>query len=174
MPTPDPTVLKPLLTVRGSVSILPPKPVRTEPHTPGSGFPELAAKLEIQLVFNGFAAAKAALSWATHYARDLGARFMILAAQVVPCPLPLEKPPVDVRLLERDLGALAAAQPVETAIQIYLCRDAWETIRNGLPRESTVIASGRRRWWWPSTEQRFAGLLRRDGHRVMFLNLKAA
>jgi hypothetical protein len=172
MPAPDPSVLKPLRG--GSVSILAPKPVRTGPRPPASGFPDLAAKLELQLVFTGLAAAKGALSWATQYARDLGARITILAAQVVPYPLPLEKPAVDVRLLERDLGALAAAQPVETAVQIYLCRDAWEAIRIALPRESTVIVSGRRRWWWPSTEQRFAGLLRRDGHRVIFLNLPAA
>ena len=127
-------------------------------------------KLQIQLVFTGFATAKAALAAAGQYARDLGARITILAAQVVPYPLPLEKPPVDVALLERGLGVLAAAQPLEIAIQIYLCRDRWEAIRNALPRESTVIIGGRRRWWRPSTEQRFAGVLRRDGHRVIFLN----
>ena len=131
-------------------------------------------KLQIQLVFTGFATAKAALAAAGQYARDLGARITILAAQVVPYPLPLEKPPVDVALLERGLGVLAAAQPLEIAIQIYLCRDRWEAIRNALPRESTVIIGGRRRWWRPSTEQRFAGVLRRDGHRVIFLNLEAA
>src|SRR5215472_16987705 len=174
MPVPDPSVLKPLLGGRGSVSILAPKPVGTEPRPPESAFPELGAKLELQLVFTGFAAVKGALYWATQYARDLGARITILAAQVVPYPLPLEKPPVDVRLLERDLCALAAAQPVETAIQIFLCRDVWETIRNALPPESTVIVGGRKRWWWPRGEQRFAGLLRRDGHRVIFLNLQAA
>ena len=131
-------------------------------------------KLQIQLVFTGFATAKAALAAAGQYARDLGARITILAAQVVPYPLPLEKPPVDVALLERGLGVLAAAQPLEIAIQIYLCRDRWEAIRNALPRESTVIIGGRKRWWRPSTEQRFAGVLRRDGHRVIFLNLEAA
>ena len=131
-------------------------------------------KLQIQLVFTGFAAGKAALATVGQYARDLGARITIVAAQVVPYPLPLEKPPVDVGLLQRDLGALAAAQPVETAVQIYLCRDAWETLRHALPRESTVIVSGPKRWWWPSAEQRFAGRLRRDGHRVLFLNLQAA
>jgi hypothetical protein len=173
MPAPDPSILKPLPGGRGPVSILASKALRTEPRPLGSGLPELGAKLEIQLVFTGFRAAKSALSWATRYTRDLGARITILAAQVVPYPLPLEKPPVDVALLERGLGALAAAQPLETAIQIYLCRDRWETIRNALPRESTVIVSGRKRWWRPSAEQRFARLLRRDGHRVMFLNLQA-
>src|SRR5215471_18162128 len=122
MPAPGPSVPKPLPDGRGSVSILTPKPVPPEPRPPGSGFPELATKLELQLVFTGFAAAKCALSFVTQYARDLGARITILAARVVPYPLPLEKPPFDIGLLERDLGALAAAQHVETAIQIYLCR----------------------------------------------------
>ena len=131
-------------------------------------------KLQIQLVFTGFATAKAALAAVGQYARDLGAQITILAAQVVPYPLPLEKPPVDVGFLERDLSALAAAQAFETTVQIYLCRDRWEAIRNALPRESTVIVGGRKRRWRPSTEQRFAGLLRRDGHRVIFLSLQAA
>lgn len=124
-------------------------------------------------MFTGIATARAALAAASGYARDLGAQITILVTQVVPYPLPLEEPPVDVGFLERDLSALAAGQPVETAVQIYLCRDRWETIRNALPRESTVIVGGRRRWWRPSTEQRFARLLRRDGHRVIFLNLQA-
>ena len=149
-------------------------PVHLQPAASPGRLAPSARKLEFHLVFTSLAGARAALVAAGGYARDLGAQITILAAQVVPYPLPLEKPPVDVRLLERDLGALAAAQPVETAIRIYLCRDAWETIRNALPPESTVIVGGRKRWWWPSGEQRFAGLLRRDGHRVIFLNLQAA
>ena len=149
-------------------------PIHLQPAaSPGQLAPSVK-KLQLHLVFTGLATARAALTAVTGYARDLGAQITILAAQVVPYPLPLEEPPVDVGLLERDLSALAAGQPVETAIQIYLCRDAWETIRNALPRESTVIVGGRKRWWRPTTEQRFARVLRRDGHRVIFLNLQSA
>jgi len=133
-----------------------------------------AKALQLHLAFTGLATARAALAAANRYACDLGARITILAAQVVPYPLPLEKPPVDVKLLERDLRALAASQPVETAVQIYLCRDPWQAIRNALPRESTVIVGGRKHWWLPSGEQRLAGVLRRDGHHVIFLSLQAA
>jgi hypothetical protein len=148
-------------------------PIHLQPAVSPSRLAPSTQKLQLHLVFTGLATARAALAAATGYARGLGAQITILVTQVVPYPLPLEEPPVDLRLLERDLRALAADPPVETTIQIYLCRDRWETIRNALPRESTVIVGGRKCWWRPSTEQRLARLLRRDGHRVI-LNLQSA
>ncbi|MBV8844160.1 MAG: hypothetical protein JO307_15235 [Bryobacterales bacterium] len=131
-------------------------------------------RLELQIVFTSEAAVKSALAAASRFARDLDARFTIVAAQVVPYPLPLEGNPAQSRLLGQTLGAIAAAQPVETAVQVYVCRDPWDALRSVLQRESTVVIGGLKRWWWPTREQRLASLLRRDGHRVMFLNVKAA
>lgn len=130
--------------------------------------------LELQIVFTGVAAVKAALAAAAAFAHELDARFTILATLVVPYPLPLEDTPAQSRLLEQTLGAIADEQPVETAVQVYICRDACDTMRSVLQNESTVLIGGRKRWWWPTREQRLASLLRRDGHRVMFLNVNAA
>jgi hypothetical protein len=131
-------------------------------------------KLDLKIVFTELPIARAVLTAACAYARNLDARIAIVAAQVVPYPLPLEKPPVHPGVMEAALGSLAAELPVEAGVQIYLCRDRRQTIRQALPRESMVIVGGRKRWWWPSREQRLARLLRRDGHRVIFLKVEAA
>jgi len=124
------------------------------------------SKLNLQFVFTTLYTAKKALRMASSYAIGLEARISIVAAQIVPYPLPLENPPVRTQVLERTLGTLAAEQPVETDVQIYLCRDAAETIRRVLHHESAVVI-GRPRRWWPSLERRLATALRQDGHRVI-------
>jgi hypothetical protein len=100
-------------------------------------------------------------------ARNLGARVTVLAAQVVPYPLPLERPPVPIEFTERALLRMVCDEEVETAIEVRLCRDSEETIREALPPGSVVVMGGRRRWW-PIREWIFAWRLRRDGHHVIY------
>jgi hypothetical protein len=130
--------------------------------------------LELQVVFTDPRASKAALNAACRYARDLGARFNIIATHVIPYPLPLDRAPDQSRLLEQSLIDLTAEQELQASVQIYLCRDPWQTIRHVLQQESTIIIGGSKRWWWPTREQRLASKLRRDGHRVIFLDATAA
>jgi hypothetical protein len=110
---------------------------------------------------------RATLAAATRHARGLGAQITILAAQVVPYPLPLDRPPVPVEFTERALSSLASEQTVATDVELYLCRDKNETIRKVLKPESLVVIGGRKRWW-RTAENRLTRLLRRDGHRVVF------
>ena len=113
--------------------------------------------------------AKAALEKASAYAKGLQARITIVAAQIVPYPLPLEKPPASTAVLENALTSLAAEQAVETAVEIYLCRDRWETLRQVLKPQSIVLLAGRKLRWWPSSEARFGNSLQREGFRVVFV-----
>ena len=57
----------------------------------------------------------------------LAARISIVAAHVVPYPLPLLDPPVNPAFLERHLLSLALSTTVDTTAQVYLCRDQVET-----------------------------------------------
>ena len=107
------------------------------------------------------------LNAASGLARGLGARVTVHVAQVIPYPLALKSPPVSVQFAEEQLLALAGEQPVETNIQVYLCRDLTETIRRVLKPDSVVVIGGRKRWW-PTREQILARTLRRDGHHVIF------
>jgi hypothetical protein len=126
----------------------------------------LNPELEVNVVYTRLPSTAKTLSLASGLARGLGARVNVHVAQVIPYPLELKSPPVCVSLAEKQLLALAGEQPVETSIQIYLCRDLTETIRQVLKPKSVVVIGGRKNWW-PTREQKLASILRRDGHHVI-------
>jgi len=126
----------------------------------------LVPELEVNVVYTRLPGAAETLKMASGLARGLGARVTVHVAQVIPYPLELKSPPVSVQFAEGQLLALAGEQPVETNIQMYLCRDLTDTIRRVLKPGSVVIIGGGKRWW-PGQEQRLAKILRRDGHHVI-------
>jgi hypothetical protein len=126
-------------------------------------------KLDLQFVVTKLSTARTALASVSAYARGLDARITIVALQVVPYPLPLEEPPVHIGVTEQALSVLAAEQPVETAVEIYLCRDRFETARQVLKPESTVMIAGSKRWWRSTPEARLGAILQREGHRVVYV-----
>jgi hypothetical protein len=62
---------------------------------------------------------------------------------------------------------IANESPVETNVQIYLCRDPFEALEGALSPGSLVVLGGRKRWW-PTREKRLAKKLHRAGHEVFF------
>jgi hypothetical protein len=126
-------------------------------------------KLDLQVIFTDLPKTTAALAAARTLARDLGARITLMAAQIVPYPLPLAEPDVPVEFTERVMESLAVDN--EAAVEIYLCRDRDEAIRRALPPNSLVILGARKWRWWPSWESRLARLLRHDGQRVLVVTI---
>ncbi len=124
-------------------------------------------RLNMAVVFTSTAATVAALKKAGALAESLSARITLVVPQIVPFPLPLESPPVLLEFSERRFRQIAEDSPVETTVQIYLCRDRNETLRAVLAPRSLVVVGGRRRWWH-TAEQRLARQLRRAGHEVIF------
>ncbi|MBZ5607268.1 MAG: hypothetical protein LAP38_03350 [Acidobacteriia bacterium] len=128
---------------------------------------EAGQKLNIAVVFTSVEATLAALKEAGRLASSLGARITLLVPQVVPYPLPLETPPVLVDFNEKRFRVIAGESPVETSVQIYLCRDRFETLTSVLNPGSLVVLGGPKRWW-PTREKRLASKLRRIGHEVVY------
>ena len=124
-------------------------------------------KLNISVVFTSVESTLAALKEAGELANSLGARITLLVPQVVPYPRPLESPPVLLEFSENRFQVLASQSPVETTVQIYLCRDMLETLTTVLSPGSIVIVGGRRKWW-PTKEEALARQLRRSGYEVIF------
>ena len=125
-------------------------------------------KLDLKVIFTDPAKTAAALEAARTMARGLSANITLLAAQVVPYPLPLADPDIPVEFTERMLKSIASE---DTALEIYLCRDRNETIRRALPPDSLVILGARKRRWWPSWESRLTRLLQDDGRRVLVITV---
>ena len=128
-------------------------------------------KLNIAVVFTSVESTLAALKEAGNLANSLGARITLVVPQVVPYPLPLETPPVLVEFNEKRFRVMASETPVETSVQIYLCRDRFETLTSVLKPGSIVVVGGRKRWW-PTKDETLARQLRRAGYEVLFKETK--
>ena len=144
---------------------------------PATGHPtqpigvEADQQLNIAVVFTSVDSTLAALKEAGNLANSLGARITLVVPQVVPFPLPLETPPVLVEFNENRFRVMASESPVETGVQIYLCRDRFETLVSVLKHGSIVVLGGQHRWW-PTKEERLARKLRRAGYEVVFKERK--
>ncbi len=140
---------------------------------PATGLPgwppaeEADQRLNIAVIFTSVEATLTALKEAGALASSLGAHITLLAPQVVPYSLPLNNPPVLRDFNETRFRVIARDSRVETSVQIYLCRDLFETLASVLSPGSLVVLGGRKRWW-PTRETRLASKLRRIGHEVVF------
>ncbi len=140
---------------------------------PVTGYPtppqrdESEHRLEIAVVFTAAVPTIAALKRAGALADRLSARINLVVPQIVPYPLPLESPPVLLDFSEKKFREIALESPVETNVQIYLCRDQLDTLKSVLAPSSLVVIGSRKRWW-PTREKSLAWKLRRAGHEVIF------
>jgi hypothetical protein len=128
-------------------------------------------RLDVFVIFTSPAGTLAALQMADRLAKRLDARLRLLLPYEVPYTLPLTRPAVPVGFLEGQLHALACRAPMEISAHIFLCRDKRRTLRLMLKPHSLVVIGGRKRWW-PTKEQRLASLLKRNGHHVVFAELR--
>lgn len=107
-----------------------------------------------------------ALRKAEILASRLHARVELIVTQIVPYPLPLDRPPVHPNFFLRRLCALARETLEETSVRLYLCRDRLATLKEVLWPHSLIAIGGRERWW--AVEARIlARELRRAGHDVI-------
>ncbi len=140
-------------------------PVTSQPCPPP--IEEAGQKLNVAVVFTSMEATLAALKEAGRLASSLGARITLLVPQLVPYPLPIESPPVLIDFNEKRFRIIAGESPVETRVQIYLCRNQFETLASVMNPGSLVVLGGKKRWW-PTRENSLASKLRQIGHEVVF------
>jgi len=129
--------------------------------------PALDRGLAAYVIFTNFEETRLSLSAANRLAHDLSMRLVVMAAQVVPYPVPLDDPPVSTEFTRELLMRLVRG--VEAEIKLYLCRDRNETIRHALPRGSVVVIGTRKHRWW-DRDHVLARQLRRDGHQLMLID----
>jgi hypothetical protein len=143
---------------------------------PASGYPTQSTgdaadqTLNISVVFTSLESTLVALKEAGNLASSLGAHITLLVFQIVPYPLSVETPPVLLEFSEERFRVIANKSPVETSVQIYLCRDRFETLTSVLKPGALVVVGGRqRRWpWWATKDERLSRRLRRAGCEVLF------
>jgi hypothetical protein len=111
----------------------------------------------------------AALRTAARLAANLGAQITLIATDVVPWQLPLQRPSVPVAFLERMLYRLVCTAGIveeEIRIQLWLCRDQRDTLRTILRPHSLVVVGEKNRWWF-RRERNLEKFLTKLGHQVI-------
>jgi hypothetical protein len=130
------------------------------------------SQLEVFVPFTTERGTLAALHAAFRLSIDLRARIEMIAPEIVPYPLPLNRPPVALSFLENRYRSLLEQCGVAARIQIRLCRQPREAIASALNPESLVVVGASRRW--RPTEERLCGWLRSQGHFVTIVRADSA
>jgi hypothetical protein len=125
--------------------------------------------LEVVVMFTDVPSTLKALKTAAELAHNLNARIRILAPQIVPYPLPLDSPQVSKEFHERRFQTLTSNGPVDTRVELCLCRDREQALCQALEPEALVVI-GAHRTWWPTADKALAKKLRRKGHHVFFVD----
>lgn len=133
-------------------------------------------RLSVTVVRTTIEGTLAALQTAAGLATSLGARIALVSTQVIPFQFPLEKPPVPVAFLTKQLHALvcdSGIQGEEVIVQLWLCRDRNESLRKILGPRSLVVIGGKKRWW-SRRERRLERFLTGLGHQVIFADVETS
>ena len=105
---------------------------------------------------------------AREIARPLGANVVVVAVQVVPYPLPLDRPPVPMEFVVRRFQERASEFSGRTLVSAYLCRDPLVALKQILNPNCPVVM-GIRKKWWPTRDERLARKLRRAGYEIILV-----
>jgi len=127
------------------------------------------AALEVVVMFTDVPSTLRALKTAAELAHNLNARIRVLAPQIVPYPLPLDSPQVSKEFHERRFQTLTSNGPVDTRVELCLCRDREEALCQALEPEALVVIGAHRKWW-PTADKALAKKLRRKGHHVFLVD----
>src|SRR3954469_59565 len=101
------------------------------PVSPGRG-DENEQHLSINVVFTTSTATLHALKRAGELAYQLGVRIRIVVPHVVPYPLSIDRPAVDPNFRLRQFRTFFSRYAIETRIDVLLCRDAHECLKQAL------------------------------------------
>ena len=113
---------------------------------------------------------RAALNSVVALTRNLGAHVSLVAVQVVPFPLPLDRPAISPSFFEQELNAVARDVEVPVDTQVVIARDREVGFDRAIPPASLVVLATRKRWW-PTAQAKLARLLARAGHSVALLEI---
>ncbi len=135
------------------------------------------APLNVNVIYTGLSATRAALGAAAYFATDLGARIRLIVLRPIPDLLPLDHPPVSMRFDRERMLAFVDENTTDASLLMCYCRDEVNAVRyllesNGhfLRSSSIIVIGGKKRRWFPTKAQRIAGKLEKAGHQVVFVD----
>ena len=127
--------------------------------------------LDLVVPFTTPSLTQVALDAANRLGTGLDAHIRLIKVQVVPFPMDLDRSPVALEFIRRQLGSLRSRLTPEP--QIRLAREFETGLTGVLKRGSIVILGHRQRAvlgrLWPTREEKLAASLRGAGYRVILV-----
>ena len=127
-----------------------------------------ATQPAVHVIATRFEGTRAALTAAVPLAKGSRARLVLLVPQIVPYPLPVDRPVVSTAFAANRYRNQVHRLDGEAEVRFCLCRHPDDVIGRMLPSHSTVVVGGPAGTWRASREERLARRLAHLGHRVVF------
>jgi hypothetical protein len=99
---------------------------------------------------------------------DLDVHVCLVDIQVIPFPIPLDRPPINKEFSEERLHKLLRESGLPGKAAVVYTRDWVEGFRKVMEPGSLVILATKKRWW-RTREEKLARTLMNAGHDVMLL-----
>ncbi|MBZ5592208.1 MAG: hypothetical protein LAP39_08225 [Acidobacteriia bacterium] len=122
------------------------------------------------VIYSSAELTRSALGAVAALTQNLSARVALVAVQIVPFPLPLDRPAVPSSFLEQELKAVARGIELPVEVHVVMARDPEVGIERVISPGSLVVFATKRRWW-PTPQKKLARWLARAGHSVALLEV---
>ena len=117
---------------------------------------------EITVIYTEKGSTLKAIDAARAMAEGLASRIRLIVPHIVPYPVPLTEPLIDRGFIEEKFESmLCGRDSIEIFVDIRICRDRWQMLRDSLPPGSVLVVPH---------ESKLAGALQAAGHSVVLLN----
>ena len=107
--------------------------------------PALRQTLDIVVLYTSVKLAAAALERAEELAQGMELRVRLVCTLIVPYPLPVEQPQVNLEHLKSELEKVSQRYCLEIHGEIVLARDMQTALKSALKPKSIVVLASRRR-----------------------------
>ncbi len=115
--------------------------------------PALRQTLEIVVMYTSVKLAAAALERAEELAQGMELRVRLVCMLIVPYPLPVEQPQINLEHLKSELEKVSQRYCLEMQGEIVLARDMQTALKSALKPNSIVVLASRRRLWRTKEER---------------------
>jgi len=125
-----------------------------------------ASELDLVVPYTTPALTRAALEACDRMSAGLNANIRLVRIQVVPYPMDLDRSPVDMHFLLREMEECKSG--IFASCEIRLARDFEEGLLSSLKRHSVVVLSYEKHWW-KSANERLAAKIRTAGRKLVLV-----
>lgn len=128
--------------------------------------PAFRQTLDIVVLYTSVELAAAALERAEELAQGMELRVRLVCTRIVPYPLPVEQPQINLEHLKSELEKVSERCSLEVQGEIVLARDIQTVLKSALKPNSIVVLASHRRLW-RTKEERLRKECIKAGHEVV-------